>query len=307
MILGNHDLFNKNSTEINSINIFKDIENLVVVDKPIEMLINSKKALLVPWLSDLSNFKKNSYDFLFGHFDVSSKFLIASYTKEHSKKISSSSKDILALEIDGNDDKQMIEELSSFIDLAKEDGTVFSGHIHQHKEMVVKGRKFIFVGSPYQQNLGDIGCRCGFYVIENDGRYSFNEIDDLPKHIQFKSSKILDIGIDKYDFSQAKGNIVQKVYDSDISMEDDLKINQKIASFNPYEELLPDYQVALDFAKDEDTEHQDNLVKMLKKSKLDYIERYIEQLDSKALEDANIEKSKLFNVMKKYYSLVNEE
>lgn len=307
MILGNHDLFNKNSTEINSINIFKDIENLVVVDRPIEMLMNSKNVLLVPWLSDLSDFKKNSYDFLFGHFDVSAKFLIASYAKEHSKKISSSEKDISALEIDEQNDKHAVEELGNFIDLAKKNGTVFSGHIHQHKEMVVKGRKFIFVGSPYQQNLGDIGCKCGFYVIEKDGRYSFNEMSDLPKHVQFKSSKILSIGIDKYDFSCAKGNIVQKVYDTDISMEDDLNINQKIASFNPYEELLPDYQVTLDFAKDEDIEHQDNLVKMLKKSKLDYIERYIDQLDTKALEDASIEKSKLFSVMKKYYGLVNEE
>ena len=40
--------------------------------------------------------------------------------------------------------------LKNFIDLVKKNGTVFSGHIHHHKEFVAKGRKFIFIGSPYQ-------------------------------------------------------------------------------------------------------------------------------------------------------------
>lgn len=75
----------------------------------------------------------------------------------------------------------------------------------------------------------------------------------MPKHVKFLCSDIEHVGISKYDFSPAKGNIVQKVYDIDVSMADDLKINQEIASFKPYEELLPDYQVALDFTKEETT------------------------------------------------------
>lgn len=79
MILGNHDLFNKNSTDINSINIFRNNPNIIVVDKPMDLQINSKKALLVPWLGDVSNYNKAEYDFMFGHFEISSKFLIANY------------------------------------------------------------------------------------------------------------------------------------------------------------------------------------------------------------------------------------
>lgn len=307
MILGNHDLFNKNSTDVNSINIFRDISKVKVIDKPIEIELNSKKALLVPWLADLSAFKVESYDFLFGHFDISSKFLISNYVQEHSRGIEASNDVASAIDIDSSLESaekptsKPEDFLGSFIELAKKKGTVFAGHIHQHKEMTVRGRKFIFIGSPYEQNLGDIGCSCGFYEIDEIGNFNFIELNGLPKHVQFKSSSIMKAGIDNYDFSAAKGNIVQKVYDIDISMEDDLKINQKIASFKPYEELLPDYQVALDFTK-EDIEHQDNLVKMLKKSKLDYIESYISQLESKALEDAKIDKGILFNIMKKYYS-----
>ena len=129
----------------------------------------------------------------------------------------------------------------------------------------------------------------------------------MPKHVQFKSSDLLKAGVDRYDFSSAKGNIVQKVYDVDMKMEDDLKISQKIASFKPYEELLPDYQVTIDFTK-EDVEDASSLVKSLKTSKLEYIESYVSQLDSKVLDDARIDKQKLLNAMSKYYKIaIGEE
>lgn len=308
MILGNHDLFNKNSVDVNSINIFRDNSNIVVVDKPIELMLNNKKSLLIPWLAELSSYKSEEYDFVFGHFDISSKFLISSYIQEHSNATKAT--DEYSNEIDEDDSLMSSKQssncpdefLGSFIELAKKKGTVFAGHIHQHKEMVAKDRKFIFVGTPYEQNLGDIGCKCGYYVIDENGNYDFIETSGVPKHVQFRCSSIMSKGISSFDFINAKGNIVQKVYDIDISMDDDLKINQKIASFKPYEELLPDYQVALDFTKDDD-QHQDNFVQMLKKSKLDYIESYINQLEDKALDEAGIDKAKLFSVMKKYYSI----
>ena len=62
MVLGNHDLFNKNSTDVNSINIFRDNSRINVIDKPTEISLNGKSALLVPWLSDLSGFEPESYD-----------------------------------------------------------------------------------------------------------------------------------------------------------------------------------------------------------------------------------------------------
>ena len=89
-------------------------------------------------------------------------------------------------------------------------------------------------------------------------------------------------------------------------MEDDLEANKKIISFKPYEELLPDYQVALDFTKAADTS-QDSLMMKLKKSKLSYIESYIEQLENKVLYDAKIDRSKLLAVMRSYYDKATGE
>lgn len=311
MILGNHDLFNKNSTDINSINIFKDISNLVVVDKPVEATINKSKALLVPWLADLSSFKPGTYDFMFGHFDISSKFLIASYAQDHSRTLAVSSdvanelaKDSALMSSSDSQDKLDVH-LGSFIELAKPDGTIFAGHIHQHKEMIARGRKFIFVGSPYQQNLGDYGCKCGYYAIDASNSYKFHEIVGIPKHVKVECSKVLDFGIDKYDFSEVHGNIVQKVYDVDVKVDDDLKINQKIASFKPYEELLPDYKVALELSYVPDEKVVDSSMQaLISKSKLDYIDSYVNQIDSKVLDAEGIDREKLLEVMHKYYSKV---
>lgn len=307
MILGNHDLFNKSSTDVNSINIFRDNPNIRVIDAATEVDLNGKKTLFVPWLADLSAYRENEFNFMFGHFEVSSKFLIASYVQEHSKAIKASDEDMSM--IGGSLGLHALsacpdEHLGSFIDLVKPDGTIFAGHIHQHKEMVARGRNFIFVGSPYQQNLGDIGCQCGYYIIDENGNYEFFENNSLPKHVKFVCSDIERVGIGKYDFSSAKGNIIQKVYDVDVPMADDLKINQKIASFKPYEELLPDYQVTLDFTKEETASTKNSLVQKLKKSKLDYVESYIDQLDGKALKADGIEKKELFSIMKKYYKAV---
>ena len=304
MILGNHDLFNKNSTDVNSINIFRDNSNIHVIDHAEEAVLNGKKALFVPWLADLSEFKENQFHFMFGHFEISSKFLISNYVQEHSRNVETNID--LSNKLDNDENLGITnycpdKHLGSFIELVDKNGTIFAGHIHQHKEMVARGRKFIFVGTPYQQNLGDIGCKCGYYIIDELGNYVFVENKSLPRHIQFICSKIMDVGIENYDFSVARDNIVQKVYDIDISMEDDLKINQKIASFKPYEELLPEYQVTLDFTKEESNTMQSKLVKTLKKSKLDYIKSYIDQLDDIALSNDFIEKDKLFKVLEKYY------
>lgn len=310
MILGNHDLFNKNSVDVNSINIFRDINNVEVVDKPSEITINGKRALLVPWLSDLSQFKEETYDLMFGHFDISSKFLISSYVQEHSQALQASNDVANAIEDDNalkssrSNPEQFLED---FIELAKKDGTIFAGHIHQHKEMVSKGRNFIFVGSPYEQNLGEVGSKHGYYILDKLCNYSFYEIDDVPKHVQIKASVVLDANIDNYDFNIVKGNIVQKVYDVDVSLEDDMKISQKIASFKPYEELLPDYQVQVAFTSSNDDGKQDKILAALKKSKLDYIDSYINQLDDKALEDSKIDREMLKKIMERYYKTASGE
>lgn len=305
LICGNHDIYLKNSTDINSINIFKDIPNVEIVSKADEVMMNSRHCILVPWLADLSSYKPATFDFMFGHFDISSKYLIASYAEEHSKKQSASTEMTIELNSDSlltsdSDNSASNDMVGNFVDYAKPGGTIFAGHIHSHKEFITKGRSFIFVGSPYQQTMGDIGNDCGYYVIDDLGKYEFTKITQIPEHVKLYASKMTS---PEFDFSIVKGNIIQRIYDIDISAEDEAKITQKINDMKPYEELLPDYQVKMTFGTTTSTEER-NSIELLKKSKLEYIRSYVDNIDESALSENKIDRSKLFSVLEMYYNKI---
>ena len=299
-ILGNHDIYMKNSLDINSLVIFKDLANVVLVDKVMEASINGNKSLLIPWLGDLTAYDKESQDMLFGHFDISSKFLIKSYVADNAAKCVSEE---LGKELSADKDLGSVGDLvGDFVDVAKKTGKIFSGHIHGHKEFLSKGRWFSFVGSPYQQNLGELGCKCGFYVIDEANNAKFVELEGIPKHVEVRVSQMLK---DDFDFSCIKGNIVHKIYDVDIEAADDAKLSQKINDQQPYEELMPDYEVAL---KDTPmTEITDESIALIKKSKMEYVKRYVENIDKKTLEAEGLEADKLIAVLEEHYDMVTGE
>ena len=98
----------------------------------------------------------------------------------------------------------------------KEGGQIYAGHIHNHKEFFARKREFIFIGSPYQQNFGEMDSEDGFYILDNDNKRTFHKIYNVPVFKKIRISEILDKGIDKFPFEIVKGNIIRKIYDVDI-------------------------------------------------------------------------------------------
>lgn len=86
MIVGNHDIYMKNDSGINSVRLFEEIDNVKVYESATECEINGLKCLFVPWLSDISGYADSSFDMMIGHFEISSKYLMQSYIEEHSAK-----------------------------------------------------------------------------------------------------------------------------------------------------------------------------------------------------------------------------
>lgn len=116
--------------------------------------MNGKRALLVPWLGDVSAYEHETFDLMFGHFDVSQKYLMKSYIEDNMLKTSATEEMSAIIDSDSMLKTAVAKSsagdyVGDFIDVVKRDGTVFSGHIHGHKEFIAKGRKFIFVGDPY--------------------------------------------------------------------------------------------------------------------------------------------------------------
>lgn len=173
MICGNHDSYLKNTIDINSLNMFKSMDNVVIVDEPMQVSINGNCTLLVPWLGDLSKYDNETFDMMFGHFDVSHDYIVKSYVEEHSSaKLSESLSDALSASV-GCANSTVGDLAGSFVDKVKKNGTVFSGHIHGRKEFMSKGRKFVLIGDPYQQNMGEREYSCGFYTIDSLNNYKF--------------------------------------------------------------------------------------------------------------------------------------
>lgn len=324
LIIGNHDLFNKSSVEVNSLNIFRNTKNVTVIDHPTEYEMNGERVLMCPWLSKLTSYSESSYDKIFGHFDISFKFLVASYIESNTSKnitnkevkeliekdemFRESELDDLDFNTEDETETYMNGEKSSdligtWTNIVKEKGTIFSGHIHGHREFFTNNRKFIFVGSPYQQTRGEKESNDGFYIIDDDGSYIFHEITSAPIHVDIRMSDVVK-DISKFDFSIVKNSIVHKIYDIEVDRVTDAKIAQMITDNKPYEELTPDFDVAQTYT-DENGTNIDS-VDALKKSKIEYLHNYIDNIEGNVLTDNSLEREKLHSCMEEYYNMINE-
>ncbi len=323
LILGNHDIFNKNSNSINSVKIFKHIKNVHIIDSATECSINGNDTLLVPWNTDLSTIKRNAFDMMIGHFDISTQYLVEAYIENNIRKNISREESIKKINDDGflNDPelggldftventidevvhgKSSSELIGSWTEIVKKKGVIFSGHIHGRKEFFTNNRRFIFIGSPYQQTLGEIDSEDGFYTLDEKNVIEFHKLEGIPVHKEIKISEIVK-DVDNFDYSQITGNILHRIYDVEVDNVTDAKITQKIIDFKPFEELPPDYSSSVTYS---DENGNENSVDLIRKSKLDYLRGYINNMDKKIIEDDGIDRNRLYGVMKDYYDQVNE-
>ena len=322
IIIGNHDVFSKNTVNISSANIFKDIPNVNIIDMSEVIELNGQRVLLAPWLTDLSKYSPESVDLAIGHFDPPTNYLIKSYIEEHSSNKLKTNEEIKALlEKDSfltysNDiliDNSKLEKINSknsenyignIVDPCKKGGIIYSGHIHGHRESNVKGRTLIFIGSPYQTTMGERDKQCGFYVLDSNNARTFIPITDVPKHIEIKISDIIEKGINDFDFSIVRKNIIKKVYDIQIDNVTEAKINQRISDNQPFEELLSDWAIKV---TRNDTQISNSSIEAIKRSKLDYIKTYIDNINDKDLEEKHISKDRVYSILKSYYEQIIEE
>jgi DNA repair exonuclease SbcCD nuclease subunit len=134
-ITGNHDIYKKYDTDVNSLRPFRGIPNVTVYEKPI-IVDNSKNTILVlPWVGDQKMeeeyVKQNNHDYVFAH------TTIAGFRYDNGREIH---KGVNFTEIVG------IKRL-------------FSGHIHKRQEY----QQFVYIGSPYSTKRSDIGNVKGVY------------------------------------------------------------------------------------------------------------------------------------------------
>lgn len=172
IIVGNHDLWSKSASEINTIRPFKWIPNVSIYDKTSRIEFNGIKICMMPFIEKrleqinlINEFK--DCDYLFCHSDLNG-------CKMHLTSVAHK-----------NSDKIDIEDFKHF-------KKVKSGHIH----LVQSNKHFSFVGSPFQMDRNDYGDQKGIFIIDtNDDSEEFipNSISPVFKKVRIVNEEDIEL------------------------------------------------------------------------------------------------------------------
>lgn len=170
IILGNHDIWSRSYSEINSIGIYKYIPNIHIYEEPTKIQYNGLNLLLMPYIDkrkeQIKIIQENKdCHYLFCHSDLNG-------SKMHLTSVAHR-----------NTDKIDVEEFSNF-------KKVFSGHIH----IVQKSKNFTFVGNIFEMDRNDRDNQKGIFILDTEsGEEIFFENNISPKFKKIYLSKEEDI------------------------------------------------------------------------------------------------------------------
>ena len=135
---GNHDIYKKHDTDVNSLAAFRYIPNVTIFEDPVVVTNGKSKVLVLPWVGNPEKeeayAKNNKADYIFAHTDISGFKYDNGFNIRRGAKL----KNIPGVK------------------------AVFSGHIHKRQEH--KGS--VYIGSPYSTKRSDIGNRKGVYLLD---------------------------------------------------------------------------------------------------------------------------------------------
>lgn len=193
LLVGNHDAFYKDKSDINSLSILSGWSNITVVEQPTLFEYKTRKIMMCPWGTTVSQIKKS--DIIFGHFEIQSfKF---------------------------NQHKVCEEGIKSQSLLSKAP-LVITGHFHLREERKYKNGTILYVGNPYQMDFGDVYSTKGYYILDMmTGDYTFHENNISPTHQKIKLSQIVEHdSINDQIMRVFKNNIVKLIVDLPVAPED---------------------------------------------------------------------------------------
>ena len=201
MIIGNHDAYYKNRSDVHSLGMVKGHENITLVDKTLEFEKFGKRFLMVPWNNELPDSK---YDYIFGHFEIQT-FKMNNFT--------------------------VCNHGLSPIDILSKGKLAFSGHFHNRNSKKYKEGSINYIGSCFSMDFSDVDNTKGYHILDvEDGSVEFFENVVSPSFIKFNLSTLK--GLDK---DLIKNNIVKLIVDKEIEEKNLEKIQIAISKLAPWQ------------------------------------------------------------------------
>jgi DNA repair exonuclease SbcCD nuclease subunit len=214
-ITGNHDLYYKHRTDVNSLSIYKGRKNITIFDNPYTLEAFNRTITLCPWNTNPADIPNS--DIIFGHFEIET-FKMNSY--------------------------KVCEEGIKIKDLLQKASIIISGHFHTRHEKTFGSGTILYCGNPFQMDFGDLDNTKGYYILDLDTlEYEFNENVISPQYKKIHLSELVQLGtIDSSVRAIFTNNIVKLKIDKNITQEDiDVLIN-KLTQLKPLN-LTLDYDI----------------------------------------------------------------
>jgi predicted phosphodiesterase len=244
VILGNHDIFYKNTTELNSpMLLLNDYKNIKVYDKPTTVQVGEHKILFVPWITPegeqetLQAVQNTLAKVCMGHLELSGFYVNKGTFQQHGR------------------DKLLFNKFEK----------VFSGHYHTRND----DGKIFYLGNPYQLYWTDYNDKRGFTIFDTE-TYEVIAIDN-----PFEMFKICKYDEDKLedDLSSYEGCIVKLIIENKTDQHKYEKFLDKLIQVHPHElKIIEHIKLNSDFEADEVVKNEDTLT---------LLKRYVDESEIK--------------------------
>lgn len=264
ILVGNHDMYLTTDTEINSLKILDLLPNVTVYEKPTDVIIDNKRILVLPWITDYTTADQlitKKYDYCFCHADIIGFDQGGGRLSENGLKA-----------------KTLLDKIQ----------WVYSGHYHNGVKREYEGNQTItYAGAPYQLTRIDRDGIRGYHII------------DIPTGVDTLVENTKSIKFTRHVYPNVDTSLVpNNVVDMDVPYEiaDQTK---KIADYvAKLEKLKPAYPVNINILPNEDDIDDEffetdnlNIITLFK----NYLEQLETPVDKNELYDSFIE---LYNTYK---------
>ena len=229
-ITGNHDLYYKHRTDVNSLSIFKKRKNVTILNTSETVEAFDRTITFCPWNTDVKSIPKS--DVIFGHFEIET-FKMNTY--------------------------KVCEEGVKVKDLLSKSSLIISGHFHtRHNKKFSKGT-ILYTGNPFQMDFGDTNNQKGYYILDFDTlEYEFTPNNISPKYNKISLSDLVEAGnFTPIIINKICNNIIKLKVDMNISQQDMDILLKKLSLLKP-EVLTVDYDINFNRLID-DTDNKEDL------------------------------------------------
>jgi len=244
VILGNHDIFYKNTTKLNSpMLLLNEYKNIKVYDKPSTVQVGEQDLFFIPWITPeseqetLEAIKNTPARVAMGHLELSGFYVNKTNLQQHGM------------------DRGAFNKFDR----------VFSGHYHMRND----DGKIFYLGNPYQLYWSDYDDRRGFTIFDTD-TYELTRIDN--PYEMFKICYYDEDNVEE-DLSSYEGCIVKLIVKNKTDHKKYEKFLDKLNKIEPYElKIIESIKINSDFDADEEVENEDTLT---------LLKRYVDESEIK--------------------------